>query len=396
MEQKLRDIGLTLEDFEAWEKKQPRNDELSLHRINRFMQELLESLLEPEKQPEKQQDMQPKRKYLFQEYYNADGEPVAGEYIMEIDNSSMEYFNACARSAEYQILRARGFNGNAATRYGSAIHHYLELRETGTTQEQAMAALCAMFASFPPLPLEEWRTVDHAVTAMEQYEMFYKQQDRKVVLLSQDALPLVEVPFRVPLTTIEVNCFVPWPENLLVRDGQSEGHFNIKKVHVYWTGKIDEVCLYDGKLSILDHKTSSMLGGLFYKEFELSSQTLGYCWAGRRAPYLSHLPDISKLQNFVLDVIVGRKPTKTGVAHEFERHTYTYTDEQIDNWAHNCEHIVADFLSHLVRGYFPMQTKWCVNKYGLCPFHDICVLPDHLKLSSLEQIFPPVTWSPLQ
>lgn len=358
-------------------------------------QEILEKFFpSSSKTKQEMQNKQHPPRILFQQSENPN------EYILEIDNSSLEYFNACARAAEYQLIEGRGFDGNEATRYGSAIHRFLEVTyDPARSDVSPMETMIAMFKSFPPASPDNWRTLDHAITAMEQYKRRYDQEpDRLVVVHDSKNEPLVEVPFREPFTTIEVDSILPWPKSKLVAECEDDdsAEFYCSKVHVYWTGKIDLPCIYDQVPSILDHKTSSILSSLLYKEFELSSQTRGYIWAARRNErILSANPLFKNVSQFVLDLIVGRKPTRTGVAHEFERHKYNYTDDQIDEWFFDTTHIIADFLSHLVRGHFPMQTKWCVNKYGLCPYHDVCTLPKsmrHTLLSTMSR----VTWSPLQ
>jgi hypothetical protein len=390
-----REHNLDMAEAQMRYLKQPSLSYSSLYSVLEQMIDVKQNPPEKQTPPSQMQTPLEPRK-LFRSYVDESGAHVPDEYILEIDNSSLEYFNACPRAAEYQLIKARGFSGSAATRYGSAIHKYLEMRLRGGEVGHAQQLMLSMFHSFPPLQPDEWRTVDHAMNAMEQYENFYRQQDRLKVAYTDNRdtpEPYVEVPFRLPLTVIDINDDIPFAPHEIIYDYQDTGEtaFHVKRVHVYWTGKIDLLCLYDEKPAVLDHKTSSMLGALFYKEFELASQTVGYVWASRR------LGDPLFLTNsrFVLDVIVGRKPTPTGIAHEFERHVYTYTDEQITEWQVNTQHIIADFLSHLLRGYFPMQTRWCVNKYGLCPFHDVCVMPSEFRLQHLNAAFQPVTWSPL-
>lgn len=329
---------------------------------------------------------------------------VVHDYILEIDNSSLEYFNTCARSAEYQLVLRHGFAGSSATRYGGAIHNFLERRYKGTSFQENVSLMSLEFSSFPPMDVEEWRTLDHAITAMEQYDAFYKNDTRFYPeALPPDGKRLVEIPFRLPLTVIEVDATINYPKNLLVEGSEHDGPFKVGRIHVYWTGKMDALgwgaaANEDTNFpAVLDHKTTSMVGPTFFKDFELSQQVIGYVWAARRLPSVD--PKFSErflhTRDFYLDTIVGRKPTRTGVQNEFILQRYTYTDERIEEWHENVQHLIADFLSHLLRGFFPMQTKQCVGKYGVCPFHDVCVLPKDMRLTHLRAAFPRVTWSPL-
>lgn len=404
LQKHLNAVKKTYEQFQEYMTNDGWKYQSTLEAINSFF-EIAQSDLEKKQQEQMTPPppTPPQRNYLLVPKSDTEDRILPGEFVLCIDNSSMEVFNGCARSSEYHLIHARGFSGSPATRYGSAIHHYLELRLRGQSQDEAMQNMVSLFATYPPLPPDEWRTVDHAVNAMTQYEQRYKQESRLEVV-HHHGRPLIEIPFRVPLTTIDVDSLIPYsPSQLMSQQSLVEcglhaddNCFTVKKIHVYWTGKIDLVCKYDGQPAILDHKTTSMLGSLFYKEFELSSQTVGYVWATRNMAQLTDLEEFRNVSRFVLDVIVGRKPSRTGIAHEFERHVYTYTDEQIAEWHYNTTHIVADFLSHLVRGHFPMQTRWCVNKYGLCPYHDVCTLPKEYRLQHLQNAFSLITWSPLK
>ena len=55
--------------------------------------------------------------------------PLINEHgVMRIDNSSLEHFTTCARSAEYYLLNNRQLNrSKSALNFGSAIHECLEL-----------------------------------------------------------------------------------------------------------------------------------------------------------------------------------------------------------------------------------------------------------------------------
>jgi hypothetical protein len=315
-----------------------------------------------------------------------------GNLVLEIDNTSLSSFNSCARAAEFRLVRGRGSNSSPATRYGSAIHLYLEKRLCGVQLKDAMQEMINLFKTYPPVMPDEWRTVDHAINAMTQYEAFYAQRSSLRVLKDDQGSPLVEIPFCIPLTTVDVNATFPWPASMLVNGETSGDHLKVGKVYVYWTGKIDALVEDNTGGGPLDHKTTSMLGPSFYKDFELSQQMIGYLWATRKV-FLDRFSGVPR--RVTIDVIAGRKPTKTGVAHEFAREHFTYSDAQLEEWEANTKHLVADFLSHLLRGYFPMQTNWCVAKYGVCPYHEVCTMSPSHRLGHLERSYEPMTWSPL-
>lgn len=315
------------------------------------------------------------------------------DYYLDIDNTSLSSFSGCPRAGEYSLVHNRGRDGSAATRYGHAVHGYLERRLKGATIEQGQTYLTNTFATFPPMDADEWRTVEHAINAMEQYERMWGQRP-PLSPLRHDGTLLVEVPFRIPLTTIPVQAHLPYDPFTLVSPDLA--HLDVESVYVnnlavYWTGKIDAV-VNDNGPALMDHKTTSMLGPTFFKDFELSQQFIGYCYAATKM-----WPDIFNGTNntMILDVIAGRKPTKTGIAHEFNRTPYHYTQEQLDEWYTNVSHLVADFVSHLARGFFPQTTTACVGKYGTCQYHEVCTMPQQFRMGHLHNTFPKLTWSPL-
>jgi len=76
-----------------------------------------------------------------------------GEFNLQIDNSSLEVFNACAKSAEYKLVDAREAPPKAALTYGSAVHEGLEVyyREKHLVSNQIRKCdkICSQQRKFP-------------------------------------------------------------------------------------------------------------------------------------------------------------------------------------------------------------------------------------------------------
>jgi len=162
-------------------------------------------------------------------------------------------------------------------------------------------------------------------------------------------------------------------------------------VKVYWTGRIDAIVRHLNTVKVCDHKTTSMVGPSFYDDFNLSSQTIGYTWAA------GHLFPELHVAGLYVNIIIGRKPSKAGTPHAYERQTYIYSVGHLTEWHRNTQVLVSDFISHLLRGYFPMQTKWCQSKYGPCQYYPTCTaLPGPSRDIVLDStLYQDVTWSPL-
>lgn len=314
------------------------------------------------------------------------------DYALRIDNSSLEYFTTCARSAEYALLRGRVPKPKAALQYGSAIHKALEMLYTRKTLGSSVTMgeiQVEMEKEFShDVGPGEWRTPEKALDTITRYANKYRGVDNFTVALDGNGKPMVEIPFSYPIGQIPINATLPYSKDLLLGEGGPEKLY-VNTIHVFWTGKIDMVVEMEGDLWVVDHKTSSILGGTYWKDFELSQQTIGYVWACEQ---MLGRP----LKGLLLNVIIGRRPTKTGVSVDFERKRYMYPPHAKEEWIENTMYLVSDAVSYLTRGFFPKMTKWCVGKYGLCPYHDVCTLPPNQRdflLNSDEYVNN--TWSPL-
>lgn len=324
-----------------------------------------------------------------------------GVFAIQIDNSSNEVNTTCSRSAEYKLVLGREAPPGPALVYGSAIHNGLEVwyndttlghKHIQTTLNDVMDAVVKTFEE--PVPLNEWRTPDKACDTLIRYMKTYADDPFQVLL--HEGKPCVEMPFSLPLGVLDYNdetlhrTFKDIVDSTTWPEGQDpEEPVRIREVHVYWTGKIDLIGMVDGLVTVMDHKTTSMGGPTFFDDFELSSQTVGYTWAVRQ---ILGIP----VNHFMVNAIIGRKPTRTGISLDLSRQRYFYSDERVKEWELNTLVSVSDFISNLLRNYFPMAPKWCMGKYGKCKYHDVCSLPEKQRMPMLmSDQYSDVTWSPL-
>jgi hypothetical protein len=319
-----------------------------------------------------------------------------------IDNSSLERFTTCPRSAEYYICNKReSSEDRVALGFGKRIHTILETRykfhpnvvpprlsadvggaEVGTGARMFAAAQAA-FADFLPPTEEEYRNFSTATDLITAYNNHYPIEAFEVLQLPS-GLPAIEVPFAVPLGEITVN------SPMWVRSPKGEvAEKQVGTIKIIWTGKIDLIYRREGRIYIMDHKTTSMMGPNYFKEFDLSSQVYGYLWAAAK---LLNQP----IAGFIVNALAVRKQTKTGKRFEFERYPIPGDDFLVAEWIEDTLHIISDFIEMAKRAYFPKHTKWCVGKYGLCPYIQVCQLPEHSKETILMSgNFKTVEWDPL-
>ena len=317
-----------------------------------------------------------------------------------IDNSSLERFTTCPRSAQYYICNKReSSDERIALSFGKAIHKILEARykhnpnvvtkipgvTSVSTEELMLSAAKDAFATWSDENPEEFRNFSTAVTFIEKYNTHYPMEGFEILQLPSGG-PAIEVPFAVPLGALQID------GDLAVRspDGTvAVRHFDTLKI--VWTGRIDLIIIKRGdSIFLVDHKTTSMMGPQYFKEFDLSSQVYGYLWAASR---LLGKP----IAGFLVNAMAFRKPTPKGKPYEFQRYPVPADDGLVAEWAVDTMHIVSDFVEMAKRGYMPKHTKWCVGKYGLCPYVPICGLPpsQSRELLLMSGNYKTVQWNPL-
>lgn len=358
--------------------------------------------------PQPPRNIQPKQRHLLTQ-----SPDHPDDYILSIDHSSLESFNVCARKAEYAlVVKRQPVRNTSALSYGSAIHRAIETslrvspaeRNSREVVQKQNGDIIAHFGE-NPVPMDEWRTADCAINTLNKYR---KQFEHDVFdVLEVNGQPMVEVPFALPLGTVEINQTIQYDPKIALgyepRPDEQTAFF-CRNIHILWSGRIDAIIVMDGRIWVMDHKTSSMGGERFTDQFFLSSQTIGYTWAAQELlnadisweDFEHPHPPYKNVSGLLLNGIISRRPTPTGKANEFIRQRYPYYTWQLEEWKHNTLTLVSDFLSHLTRGFFPQQTAWCINKYGRCPYFEVCQLPPQQRPTYLNSnLFEPVTWSPL-
>lgn len=321
-----------------------------------------------------------------------------GHFLLVLDNSAMEKFVTCPRSAEYYLVRRREAHArNAALTFGGAVHIGLECIERGE-DEVPTAQKVLKFFTENPTPPDEYRTPTTALEVLAHYRVRRTFPDFEWQVLSDDNGLLLERAFELPLGVIEVNDYIkmPW---LNSGDNNGKGIF-CDAIHVAWSGRIDAIAHVNGMARVVDHKTTSIAGDQFIQDFQLSNQTVGYLWAARQL-----WPDLS-INGFCLNAIHLKKPSKgQGLMDRgarggdpplnFFRAFFEYSDARVAEWEHNALTLSEDFVHCLVRGYHPMATKWCFGKYGKCQYHDVCVMEPNVRESILmSDMYKQVTWNP--
>lgn len=341
------------------------------------------------------------------------------DYIMELDYSALSKFMECPRMAENYLVRSREANKDqSATDFGK-LFHTLEERRLGTgvlsdEVKKKQHEDIAQHFLVHQVPATDHRTQDRMVQTIKLYNERYEKDELPSKVLHVNGEPFVERPFKIELATIELRLQLPYERSQLVDTKGQEGRwsqgehyflttgerngksfeeqkkgFPVRNLHILYTGRIDAVLQESNLLFVMDHKTSSRGGRTFEEAFRLSLQTRGYCWAAQK---LLSLP----VAGLIMNAVIIRPLTKTGVGTEFNRITYFYRPDQLDEFELCMKAAVSSLVSMLVSGYFPQYARSFKSPCEMCDYSENCTLPIHQRADDLaSELYRDVTWNPM-
>lgn len=313
------------------------------------------------------------------------------ENALFIDNSSFERIVRCPRSAYFYILRKREANRpTSALSYGRNLHKALEVRYSDPdalqipSPEVAAQQMETLREEFADYPTDDWRTFDQAVATIRAYNEEYPFEEFEVkTVVNPDGvrMPLVELPFAYPLFEMSLN------RDVLDASGKP---VHVDNLVIVWQGRIDLVVEKNGRLYLLDHKTTSMGGATYFKQFELSHQFYGYVYVAQK---ILKQP----FAGFYVNALVGRKPIKTGRSIEFMRNLFDIDEAHLADWFRDTQSVLGQFVFNCLQSHFPKYTFNCVGKFGLCEYHDVCLqrTPEMAEILLQSGDFRDVDWDPL-
>ncbi len=293
-----------------------------------------------------------------------------------LDNSQIELITTCPTKANYAInMRRRSSAPAPAQRLGAHIHSALALRYEREalgqpwTEADQFKLLESAFAS-DPCEAEGWRTLSMAQKVIHHYNEHYDLEKLDIQMIKDVAenrlVPLVEKPFAYTL-------------------GEIAGYV------VVWTGRIDLCIARNGRVFVLDFKTTSRLGDSFWQDAAVMQGQRGYCHAVRECLGID-------ITGYIIRALAIREPTKTGTSVEFHEEVYyiAHPPGQLDDWKSNVLAEVETWLWYNARGVFPRHhAQHCVGKWGTCEFYNVCTRPESSRAAELaSDAFTENTWKP--
>jgi hypothetical protein len=127
----------------------------------------------------------------------------------------------------------------------------------------------------------------------------------------------------------------------------------------------------------------------FYDQFHLSQPVHGYVWATEKLIG-------ERIDMFMLNALIIRKPTRTGTSNAFIRKPYTIQRGNILEFEKDVTQKIESLIHNMTIGYFPKSPVWCQGKYGNCQYFHTCTADHSAKHIMLgTDNYEDVTWSPL-
>jgi hypothetical protein len=289
------------------------------------------------------------------------------------DNSKLEYWERCPQSWYYAaVRRIIPAATSSPLKFGEAIHLALQCRfqlcgsgPVPPEVERRQLAILEGFWKDWSTPIGDHRTLGMACQVIKEYNRQWGADPTLDILEGG-----VEIPFSVPLGTIEV-------------------HGKLYKI--VWIGRIDMLVKDEARrICVVDHKTSKIGGEYALQGYQNSGQLKGYCYA-----YAHKFGE--PCYHGTVDLLVIRPPAKKkGKGNEYIRKTFSFEPEHLEEWRVDTLNTIRTmFLTH-ESGVFPHHTKNCIDKFGICSYFSVCTMVPLARENSLQSgEFKQDDWSPL-
>lgn len=291
---------------------------------------------------------------------------------MKIDNFMLTNWQTCPAKFKLSIEdHWQPKMKSAALGFGAVIHEglaewYRGTFEGLTVQQRFERAILKIREKFPlDHPIDDHRNLNKAEEVMKAYVENYPGENFQI--------QQVEVPFTLDLGLCVLLC-----ENC----GHDAGVVGVDSYlldlcpkcnsplePIEYGGILDTVTSFGPVLYVLEHKTTSQLGPLYFRQYETSNQITGYCWAikqlsGKRVGGAN-----------VNAICVTR-----GGKIDFKRETTNRSDADFELWRKMIQAECNAITRHRITGVWPYRTEQCLGKYGLCAYHSVHTLSTPIEM----------------
>jgi len=300
---------------------------------------------------------------------------LTNEHVINIDASTFNHVDACSVAGLFGgVLKQSSTRPASALVFGGAVHKGLECYYLGQPAELALKyALAEAEEGNLDSMNDEKRNTAKLKDLLVAY---FLNENISTDTLKPATLPdgslAIELPFSYPL-----------------------GAFNFRgnTIQVNWQGKIDMLHEnFDKSISIVDHKTTSIMGAQFADDKMRSNQVLGYTFATRKILGSQHI-----VKEFIINAIAMRSK-----GWDFAKFNIPISDWMVSEWETEILVRLYDFCesieSLLTFQQLEPTRHSCVTKYGKCPYFSVCSTAPAVRANMLLDSgdFATSTWSPLK
>lgn len=248
-----------------------------------------------------------------------------------------------------RVVRKAPEEGSDNLAWGTLWHEAMRLRwSEQRPMEQVVEAVRGMWPSDLLQPGEDphGRDVERMVALLHRYEAEFAEQEATEIVPVQGELEF------------DIEC-PQGSESCPLRPGEG--------CDLRWSGRLDRLVRWRGRLYVWDYKTTGRLSEVFWDHHRYGWQLRGYLWAA------SHLAG-EKVRRAALDVLHTLKSTAN-----FYRRTFIFTPEEIEGWRRQARIVAAEIQDFVTRygdrfWEWPQNLVECTN-YRRCQYTDVCWSP---------------------
>jgi recombinational DNA repair protein RecR len=303
------------------------------------------------------------------------------------DFTTLDTFLTCRRKYYWRMVRHLVPKTVApALEFGKAIHLGLEAYYNAKKNGVVAAldpAIKAFVEGYKDREGEELRTVENGIKLLTGYALVYQNEPIEVTD--------VEVGFVVPIKNESPECV--HCGNIFTSTIE-EVCSNCKESRIIlYGGRLDALVKWDGQLFVLETKTTAMLRGSFFKQFEPNMQVDGYTLAAIRYTGKHCVGVIINALEPWKEVKRPTEKTKKLEDH-FARHISSRSDKDLVDFSNQAHQIIRDIKLCEDTGEFYQNKHACFNYNYECPYKQLCLYGDDQRLVDKDYIVE--KWEPFK
>ena len=289
------------------------------------------------------------------------------------DSTSLGALKRCPRYYQYNIIlgyitRGESVHLRFGFEYNNALVTYAKCRAKGQDHETATlsAVRYALEHTWDQTLGRPWtsdeptKTRETLIRSVIWYlDKFEDDPMQTLVLANGEAA--VELPFRIH---IDIDSGLTGESYLLC-------------------GYLDRKVEFAGGAWITDWKsTKYALDEKYFQRYSPDNQVSQYAFAGI-------MIGSEPIKGVVIDAV------QLGVTFSrFQRSQIGRTPSQLEEWLYDSMHYIRQNESYVKNGYWPQNDTSC-EKYGGCPYRQVCSASPEIRPQLLKQLYHQRSWDPL-